>query len=229
MNPVDVVALFGAGVASFLAPCVLPLMPAYVGMMAGEATDDSRSLTTAALTFVGGFSAVFVAFGAFSGQLGSSVTAAQTSMQRVGGVLIAVFGVLLLAGHLGRFAGSHHLLGTVRLPGGRLARPLVMGVAFGTAWTPCVGPLLGAALVVAAESRAPIEGAALLTAYSLGIGAPFIAIALAASSSARVPAWMARWSPRLAPATAVVLVAFGVALASGLYERIIGQLGFVSS
>jgi len=229
LNPVDVVALFGAGVASFLAPCVLPLIPAYLGMIAGETADDSRSLPLAAATFVGGFSAIFVALGVLAGQLGSSLTDAQTSLQRIGGLLIALFGLLLFAAHRGRGLGGHHLMGAIRLPSGRIARPLVMGVAFGAAWTPCVGPLLGAALVVAANSRAPLEGAVLLAAYSLGIGAPFIAIALAAASSTRLPAWTARWSRQLAPITALVLVAFGVLLASGLYDRLIGELGIVTS
>lgn len=229
MSPVDVVALFGAGVASFLAPCVLPLIPAYVGMIAGESAEDSPSLTFAAAAFVVGFSAIFVAFGALAGQLGSSLSGIQTTMQRVGGVLIAVFGLLLLAGDRGRVSGSRHLLGTVRLPAGRVARPLVMGVAFGAAWTPCVGPLLGAALVVAANSQAPLEGAVLLGAYSIGIGTPFVAIALAATSLARVPSWMARWSPRVAPFAAATLVAFGVLLASGLYVRLVERLGVVTS
>jgi cytochrome c-type biogenesis protein len=110
------------------------------------------------------------------------------------------------------------------LPGGPIGRPLVMGVAFGTAWTPCVGPLLGAALVVAANSRAPLNGAVLLGAYSLGIGAPFVAIALASASSTRVPTLIRRWSRRIAPVAALALIGFGVLLATGVYDRLVGEV-----
>lgn len=229
MNPVDVVALFGAGVASFLAPCVLPLVPAYVGMMAGEVADDKRSLPRGAVFFVAGFSAVFVLLGVLAGQIGSSLASVVTSTQRVGGVLIAVFGVLMLAAHRGRGPRGFRALEGVRLPTGRTARPLVMGLAFGAAWTPCVGPLLGSALVVAANSRAPFDGAVLLGAYSLGIGTPFVAIALATASSTRVPVLIKQWSRRIAPVAALVLIGFGVLLASGLYERFVGELNIVAA
>lgn len=228
MNPVNLVALFGAGVASFLAPCVLPLVPAYVGMLAGEVADEARSVPRAAVVFVAGFSAVFVLLGVLAGQIGSSLDTLVTSMQRVGGVIIVVMGVLLLATHRGRGPGTLRLFRSMRLPSGAVARPLAMGVAFGTAWTPCVGPLLGAALVVAANSKEPVDGAALLAAYSLGIGTPFVAIALASASSPRIPELAKRWSARIAPVAAVAMIAFGVLLASGLYNRLVENLNLVN-
>jgi len=233
----DHVALFGAGVASFLAPCVVPLMPAYVGMMAGEIggapSGDQADATApragavarAGVIFVAGFSAVFVALGAFAGQLGSSLESFQLWVQRVGGVMVVWFG-LVLVGIGRRWVPERRVF--ARIPAtGHVARPLVMGVAFGAAWTPCVGPLLGAALIAAARAADPLHGASLLGAYALGVGAPFVAAALAVESWPTRLVRLRRLSARVEPAAGAVLVALGVLLLTGTYARILGPLARV--
>ncbi|MGD9701976.1 MAG: cytochrome c biogenesis CcdA family protein [Acidimicrobiia bacterium] len=228
------VALFGAGVASFLAPCVVPLMPAYVGMMAGEiagATPGDRvdatapragTIARAGMIFVTGFTAVFVALGAFAGQLGSSLDSFQLWAQRAGGVMVVLFGLVGLGvGH--RWVPERRIV--ARIPAtGHVARPLVMGVAFGAAWTPCVGPLLGAALIVAARAADPWHGASLLGAYALGVGVPFLAAALAVASSPTLLARLRRSSTRVQPVAGTVLVVLGVLLFTGTYASILGPL-----
>jgi cytochrome c-type biogenesis protein len=102
-----------------------------------------------------------------------------------------------------------------------------MGVAFGAAWTPCVGPLLGAALVVAARAADPLHGASLLGAYALGVGAPFVAAALAVESWPTRLVRLRRLSARVEPAAGAVLVALGVLLLTGTYARILGPLARV--
>jgi len=232
------VALFGAGVASFLAPCVVPLMPAYVGMMAGEAVADGPAgehaetqvgvppsagpLLRAGILFVFGFSTVFVAIGAFAGQLGSSLDSLQLWIQRVGGVLVIVFGLLLLGVARNRLR-ERRLLSTIPTSG-RVVRPVVMGVAFGAAWTPCVGPLLGAALVVAANTADPLAGASLLAAYSLGIGTPFLAAALAVASWPSLLRALRRWSRRIEPVAGAVLIVVGLLLVTGAYTHLLGPV-----
>jgi cytochrome c-type biogenesis protein len=230
----DYVALFGAGVASFLAPCVVPLMPAYVGMMAGEigrAPSGNRvdatgprvaSVARAGVIFVAGFSAVFVALGAFAGQLGSSLDSFQLWVQRAGGATVVLLGLVLL-GVGRRWVPECRLV--ARIPAtGHVARPLVMGVAFGAAWTPCVGPLLGAALIVAARAADPWQGASLLGAYALGVGVPFVAAALAVDSWPALLVRLHLLSTRVESVAGTVLVVLGVLLLTGAYARLLGPL-----
>ena len=179
----DLIALFGAGVASFLAPCVVPLVPAYLGLVVGESGDagDPAQAVPATLVFVFGFAAVFAALGVAAGSLGSSLRDVQDWVQRVGGVLIVVMGLALLGVLRGRLWREHRFVH--RLPRAGPLRPFVLGVAFGAAWSPCVGPLLSAALLVAADRADPWRGAALLLAYALGIGVPFVLASLGLASS----------------------------------------------
>jgi cytochrome c-type biogenesis protein len=223
VSPLTHVGLFGAGVASFLAPCVLPLVPAYVAMIAGQAATSPAAIGRGALAFVGGFASVFVALGGFAGWLGSRLDLFEVWVQRVGGALVVVFGLLLLASWRGWFAPEAHLLSG--LPAAdTVIRPLVMGVAFGAAWTPCVGPVLGTALVLAAQSSTPWRGATLLGAYALGIGVPFVVAALALSSWPAALRRLQHASRRLEPVAGAALVTLGVLLAFGLYDRFLDPL-----
>ena len=213
MNPITLLALFGAGLLSFAAPCVVPLVPAYLAMM----TDPSihRSPVRPTLTFVTAFGAEFVLFGALAGLLGHALTPIQTWTQRVGGIAIALFGLALL-GAFDSLRTDRHLL--LRLPRpGSWQRPIVMGVAFGAAWTPCAGPLLGAALTVAARSSSAIKGAALLATYAAGIGAPFVAASLTIGILPAMPAAVARRSGALTVFAGALLVVFGALLTVGRY------------
>jgi cytochrome c-type biogenesis protein len=221
----DYVALFGAGVASFLAPCVIPLVPAYLGMVAGESAgghDPARAVPATAL-FVAGFAAVFAAFGVIAGLVGRSLSPAQLAVQRVGGVIIIIFGLALLGVVRGPLARERRLITKVpRVPSP--VRPFVVGVAFGAAWSPCVGPLLGAALVVAAHSRRPVEGGLLLCSYALGIGVPFLVASLGLASSQSLTAWLRRTGPKMERVAGVILLALGLFLVTGLYKALTSYL-----
>ena len=247
------VALFGAGVASFLAPCVLPLVPAYVGMMVGVVSDGSsgpsgsgdtavgrRALVGSSLAFVAGFTAVFVAFGTAAGAIGSAYERARGAVQLVGGVAVVVFGLAMLGrvrGPLARTArpfarrpaatdtGATARSGRV---GAGPARAAVMGVTFGAAWTPCVGPLLGAALVTASRSGGPWRGGVLLAAYAAGLGAPFVAAALGLDAFPGLARSVLRAGRRpgatLQRVGGVVLVVLGVLVVSGRYSGLVSAL-----
>ncbi|MEY2425737.1 MAG: cytochrome c-type biosis protein, partial [Actinomycetota bacterium] len=180
----DLVALFGAGVASFLAPCVVPLLPAYIGMLVGSTAEEAspgRAVRATGL-FVLGFTIVFAGLGVAAGALGSSLDDFRDIVERVGGAIVAVMGLVLLGKLSDRFVRERRAILTVPKSLGAL-RPVVLGVAFGAAWSPCVGPLLGAALVVAASSSNPARGGVLLGAYALGIGVPFLVASLGLASS----------------------------------------------
>jgi cytochrome c-type biogenesis protein len=221
-----VVALFGAGVASFLAPCVLPLVPAYVGAMLVAAPAPRRSgLVGSALAFVAGFTIVFVVFGTTAGAIGERYDRARGAVQLIGGIAVVVFGLALLGllrGPLGRTARF------VTRPAVGPAGAAVVGLTFGAAWTPCVGPLLGAALVAAARTVSAWRGATLLAAYGAGLGVPFVAAALALDAfperSRAVLRAFRRPGAALQRAAGAVLVALGLLVVSGRYGVLVSAL-----
>jgi cytochrome c-type biogenesis protein len=219
------VALFGAGVASFLAPCLVPLLPAYLGIIAGEAVEarDPARAVPATLLFILGFALVFAGLGAAAGLLGSALTDVQNGVQRVGGVVVVVMGLALLGVIRGPLARERRLFSSVSRITGPL-RPLTVGIAFGAAWSPCVGPLLGAALTVAASSGDAGRGAVLLFAYAVGIGVPFLLASLGLASSPRLAGWLRRIGPRIERLAGGLLVILGVLLASGAYGHLTSYL-----
>ena len=219
MNPAAYIALFGAGVASFLAPCVVPLVPAYLGMIAGTATASKPGkMVAATLVFIAGFSTVFAIFGILAGLAGSKLASLQTWVQRIGGLLVLAFGLVLLG--VLRGPAMQEFRAIKELPAaGSVFRPLVLGLAFGAAWTPCVGPLLGAALVVAAKSASAVTGASLLVAYAAGIGVPFLAASLLIASWPSIGVRLRRISQRIERVAGVLLCLLGVLLLSGQYAR----------
>jgi cytochrome c-type biogenesis protein len=219
------VALFGAGIASFLAPCLVPLLPAYLGLIVGEAVEarDPARAVPATLLFVLGFALVFAGFGAAAGLLGSALTEVQDGVQRVGGVVVAVMGLVLLGIVRGPLARERRLIGRAGRMTGPL-RPVVVGVAFGAAWSPCVGPLLGAALTVAAGSGDAGRGALLLFSYALGIGVPFLLASLGLASSPRLAERLRRLAPRVERLAGALLVVLGLLLASGAYRHLTSYL-----
>jgi cytochrome c-type biogenesis protein len=221
----DYVALFGAGVASFLAPCLVPLVPAYLGMIVGESGEsgDIAAAVPATIVFIAGFAAVFAALGVTAGSIGSSLSSVQDVLQRVGGVIVVALGLIMLGVVRGRLVQERRLV--TRLPNvGGSARPLVLGVAFGAAWSPCVGPLLGAALVVAAHGGAPVRGGLLLLAYAAGIGVPFLLASLGLAASPGIAARVRSIGPALERIGGVLLVVLGVLLATGTYAHLTSYL-----
>ena len=178
----------------------------------------------ATFVFVLGFATVFASFGAAAGLLGSSLHDFQTGVERVGGVLITIMGLALLGVIRGPFSRERRLVS--RLPGTALGafRPFVVGVAFGAAWSPCVGPLLAAALTVAARSGQAGRGAVLLLAYAFGIGVPFLLAALGLASSPAIAERLRRAGPTIERVAGVLLLVLGVLLATGTYSHLTSYL-----
>ena len=227
----QIVALFGAGVASFLAPCIVPLVPAYLGIIVGEVGDahDPARAVPATLIFIAGFTTVFAGLGAVAGLLGSSLNTFQDVVREVGGVVIVVMGLALLGFGRAVFGREKRLIPQLPAVTG-FVRPYVVGVAFGAGWSPCVGPLLAAALTIAARSQEVARGAVLLGAYAVGIGVPFLLAALGLASWPGVADKLRRAGPRLEQVAGVLLVALGVLLATDWYHYLTSYLArFVPS
>jgi cytochrome c-type biogenesis protein len=221
----DVIALFGAGVASFLAPCIIPLVPAYLGIIVGEMGDahDPARAVPATLIFIAGFTTVFAGLGAIAGLLGTSLATFQDGVRVVGGALIIIMGLALLGIARGPLSRERRLIPTLPKVTG-VARPYVVGVAFGAGWSPCVGPLLAAALTIAARSGGVGRGTILLCAYSLGIGVPFLVAALGLASSPRLAERLRRIGPNLERVSGVFLVVLGVLLVTNTYIHLTSYL-----
>lgn len=206
---------FVAGVLSFLSPCVLPLIPSYVGFLTGLTLEELELRRGTALLhavwFVAGFSAIFIALGATASALGGLLLRSQVWIGRVGGIVVILFGLYLLGVLRPAFLMRERRLQLARKPLGYLGSAVV-GVTFGAAWTPCIGPILGAILTLAAAKASVPQGAALLTVYSLGLAVPFVATALALD---RFLVWFQRFRPYLVwveRVTGVLLVLLGVLL-----------------
>jgi cytochrome c-type biogenesis protein len=221
VNALAYLAAFGGGVVSFLSPCVLPLVPGYLSMVtgldlvelqAGSRANARRIVGTTAL-FVAGFGTVFVALGLSASSFGQLLRDHQTTLTRLSGALMFAMALFLLgslflhAPWLYQEKRFHPQLG-----GFGTAAPVVAGAAFGFGWSPCIGPILGSILGIAANQDRVWAGATLLVAYSLGLGLPFLVTGLALGRLGGAMSWVKRHFPLLVGASAVVLGAFGVLL-----------------
>lgn len=216
---------FMAGLVSFLSPCILPVVPSYIafvsGMTFGELADRPtpevrRSAALHSTLFVLGFSLVFMTMGLAATAAGSVIASALPVLNRIGGLVVLVFGV--------------HLLGLVRIPvlsrEARLDAPaaprgaigaFVVGLAFGAGWTPCIGPILGTILLYSSLEATMAQGALLLGTYALGLGIPFVAASLALNwflaGSKRARAWIVP----LQRVAGTVLIVIGLLMVTGRF------------
>ena len=185
-SEITFVAAFGAGVVSFLSPCVLPLVPPYLCFLAGssleeltEAKADSiarRRVFISAFVFVLGFSTVFVALGATASVFGQLLREYIDVLAKIAGVIIIIMGLHFLGVFKFAFLNQDTRYQHSDRPRGLLGSYLI-GLAFALGWTPCIGPILGAILAVAASEESVTSGAILLAVYSAGLGVPFMAAA----------------------------------------------------
>jgi len=222
-----VAVAFVAGLLSFLSPCVLPLVPSYVGFLTGmslpELADRRRTGLLHAVLFVIGFSLVFVLLGATATALGRALNYYQVWLQRVGGILIIGFGLVCLGVVKVGILSQERRLHLERKPVGFLGSALV-GMAFAAGWTPCIGPVLGAILGLASTTGDVPRGMLLLGVYSAGLAVPFLIAAVAVESFL---GWFQRfrvflpWVMRLSGA---LLIFVGVLLLTGEFTRLAGWL-----
>ncbi len=229
---------FSAGTLSFFAPCALPLVPAYVAYLGGASLPDiqrdptlfQRRIAGGGILYVVGFGLVFITLGLAAGWLGAGLAHRHAALvQRAGGVIVVAMGFAML-GWLPARLGVRRFQpfapaagGTSRRPG--WLAPLILGVVFGTAWTPCVGPVLAAILVLAAQHQEILVGGLLLTAYTLGLGLPFVVASLLVASFPAILMPWARFSGRVNQAAGASLLVLGTLLLAGVYPSLAGYLG----
>ncbi len=226
---IGTMAAFAAGFVSFVSPCVLPLVPAYVSYIAGQplvATrhrpDIGERLGALALSafFVLGFGTVFVALGASASFLGRLLLHYRYEANFVGGAIVVLFGLLML----GMTGGMPWLqrdfrIHPRRLVGGLPLPAFILGLAFGFGWTPCIGPILGAILTLSATQTSVSGGVGLLATYAAGLGVPFLLTALFTREIAGYLRALRRLGVALQVFAGLVLIAMGLAMMTGQLSR----------
>ena len=222
-----IVVAFVAGVLSFLSPCVLPLVPSYIGFLTGmtlpEIGTRRRAALLHALLFVLGFSLVFILLGATATALGRALGYYQVWLQRAGGVLIILFGLVCLGVLSARPLLSEHRMQLEQKPLGYLGSAVV-GMAFAAGWTPCIGPVLGGILGLAATSTDVTRGMLLLAVYSAGLALPFLLAAIAVESFLGWFQRFRRFLPWVMRLSGLLLILVGGLLVTGQFTRLAGWL-----
>lgn len=218
---VSYVVAFGGGIISFVSPCVLPVVPAYLSMVTGldfaEVHNGSRRqlarIARDTMLFIAGFGVVFVLEGVVATAAGRAVTRDRVLLTQVSGAVVLAMS-LFIAGSL--VLRAPYLYGEARFhPSASRFGPLyapIAGVAFGFGWTPCIGPVLSSVLVVAASDRGIGQGALLLLVYSAGLGVPFLLAGLGLGRLTGAMGWLKTHSRGITVASSVVLALFGVLL-----------------
>jgi cytochrome c-type biogenesis protein len=216
---VGVLAAVAAGAVSFLSPCVLPLVPGYLSAVVGVAPTDlrrtgKRRVLIPSLLFVASFSAIFILMGVGATLFGSGFAAHRQLLDKIAAVLIIALGALFVATlFIVRLNREWHVDALMHRAG--RGGPLAAGAAFAVAWTPCVGPTLGAILSAAALSSSALHGAVLLAFYSAGLAIPFLATALAFERMTSLFAVVKRHFRFVIGAGGVVLIGMGALIWSG--------------
>jgi len=242
ISGIGVLTAFAAGMVSFLSPCVLPLVPAYVSYVTGKTVEDNaagidrRYLKPLWLSmmFVLGFSLVFVTLGASASALGGLLLRYKSEATVVGGVIVLLFGLfmtgLLKVAWLGREMRYQGSIGQ-----GTPYAAFGLGFAFGLGWTPCIGPVLGAILTLSAVTPEVGSGLALLSIYSMGLGVPFVLAALFTGACVSRLGTFRRLGRPLEIGAGAIMVLMGLAMITGYMTTfaywmlrtfpILGQIG----
>lgn len=219
---------FIAGLVSFVSPCVLPIVPSYVTFITGMTLDELSLRGTAsarakaalhALLFVLGFTLVFVTLGATATAFGTALQRSLPLLQQIGGILITVFGLSLVGLVRLPLLMRDHRVHLASKPAGLVGSVLV-GVAFGAGWTPCVGPVLASILLYAGSTATMIRGMTLLGAYALGLGLPFFVAAVGFNWYIAGARRLTRWLRPVEIVAGALLVAVGVLLFTGRFTAL---------
>jgi cytochrome c-type biogenesis protein len=215
VSGIAIPAAFGAGLISFLSPCVLPLVPGYISAVAGVAPGEirARRVIGPTLAFVGSFSAIFIALGLLAQQTLHGALTGTAAHRVCGGIIVAMGLLFVLAPFVPRLAGEWRVSGLMQRAG--RGGPILTGAAFALAWTPCTGPTLGAILTAAGTSSSAMHGAFLLAIYCAGLGVPFLVTGLAFGEVTAALQVVKRHYPVVIGAGGVVLIGMGVLIWTG--------------
>ena len=221
---VSVAAAFLAGLLSFISPCVLPLVPAYITYMTGISFKEAKGKKGIAMIslvhsifFVLGFSSIFILFGATATLLGNIAVQYQDVIRQAGGILVIAFGLYILGVLKMPLLGLAKRFEVRRKPAGLIGSFLV-GMAFAAGWTPCVGPILASILIMASTAGSVQLGIMLLAVYSLGLGIPFIFASLAINTFLDWFTWFKKYLTVINIVSGIFLIIIGILLLTNSFD-----------
>ena len=211
---------FGAGLVSFLSPCVLPLVPGYISAVAGVSPEEirARRVLGPSLLFVASFSVIFIALGLLGQQALHGALTGPTALKVCGAVIIVMGLVFMAAPFIPALSREWHVDRLMQRAG--KGGPILTGAAFALAWTPCTGPTLGAIVTAAGTSGSAPHGAFLLAVYCAGLGVPFLVTGLAFGSATSVLSVVKRHYPVVIAFGGVVLVGMGILIWTGEFTQL---------
>ena len=235
ITEVSVLAAFVAGVLSISSPCILPLLPIYLAHIAGVSVGDSAPTARSkvlrnAVAFTSGFSLIFIGFGLALGAVGSMASGLDFLTQnrvwivRFGGVLMMVLGLYQLGVFKISALDRTHRLSVSSGSPGSIASSFLVGITFGAGWSPCVGPILGGILTIAAGQGSIERAGTLLTAYTLGLALPFLAAAYTFGSNPTLLKRINGHNGWIATASGAVMVGVGVVMLLGIYQQLFVEI-----
>jgi cytochrome c-type biogenesis protein len=227
---------FAAGMVSFLSPCVLPLVPGYLSAVTGVGVDeldraDWRRVLIPCLLFIASFSVIFILLGLTATGLGEALRDKRDTLNTIAGITIIAMGALFVAAPFVAPLNREWRVEGLMARAGR-GGPVVAGLAFGIAWTPCIGPTLSSILAAAALSDSAARGGFLLAVYSAGLGLPFLVAGLAFSRATFAFAWVKRHYALIVAGGGVVLIGMGVLILTDEFfqlnieaQKLLNELG----
>ncbi|HTU15107.1 MAG TPA: cytochrome c biogenesis protein CcdA [Solirubrobacterales bacterium] len=226
-DPSSGVGLFAAllaGMVSFLSPCVLPLVPGYLSAVSGVSVDELdengwRKVLVPSLIFCASFSAIFILMGLSATKLGSILNDHRDLLEKISGALIILMGVLFIASFFVLRLNREWHFDALMAKAGK-GGPIVAGAAFAIAWTPCIGPTLGAILSAASLSDSAARGAFLLAVYSAGLAIPFLVTAVAFNRMTTAFAVVKRHYNVIIAVGGIILIAMGILIWTGEFFRL---------
>lgn len=218
-----VIPAFIAGILTFIAPCTLPLVPAYLGFISGVSSEDLKDKQKArqakmkiflnGVFFIVGFSVIFIIFGTLAGFLGQTLVQYRIWMARIGGVFVIIFGLFMLNVLRIPFLAREKQFKVPKLfKKGRPLNSFILGSAFGVGWTPCVGPILGSILLLATSSATALKGALLLAIFSTGLAVPFLIIALSIGHASQYIQKVSKYLNIISVIGGIFLIGLGILL-----------------
>jgi cytochrome c-type biogenesis protein len=234
MGNVTLISAFLAGVASFISPCVLPLVPAYISFISGVSleqlkerqSDSSRKkVILTSVIFIAGFSTIFILLGASATYAGQFLLKNKILFNRIAGVIIIIFGLHVAGLFQIKFLNYEKRFNMTRKPAGVLS-PFLVGLAFAAGWTPCIGPILAAILLVAGNQQTSGQGVLLLASYSLGLGIPFFLTAIALNTFFSFFSWVKQHYRQIEYASAALLIVLGIMVMTNQFTRLAGYFDY---
>ncbi|MFF2482286.1 cytochrome c biogenesis CcdA family protein [Paenibacillus sp. NPDC058071] len=221
----DAILAFAAGLLSFLSPCVMPLIPVYLSYIVGTSVSEvngNRQGSTVlfrSILFIAGFSLIFIVLGASVSSLSKLLTTNLDIIQKVGGVIIVIFGIHMTGLIKIRFFYADKRLLSKQISGSQ-ASSFLLGMAFAIGWTPCVGPILSSILIYAGSMETIGKGVLLLVFYSLGLALPFFVSALLMGNLRFYLNKINRFLPALSVASGVVMIVMGILVFTNQLEAL---------